>query len=70
MNRQELKKQMYERPSIEIVHATCYGGIMSTSFPNGGGHHKVGDDGDLNAKEGFFEEEEEEENMLQQQWNI
>ena len=60
MNRQELKKQTYVSPSIEIVHTTCNGRLMSTSFPNGG--HKDGnDDGqDLNAKQGFFDEEDEE----------
>ena len=34
---------------------------MQTSFPNSGGHNKVGDDGnDLSAKQGWFDEEEEE----------
>ena len=50
----------YRAPECQMVPAeTSY--LMQTSFPNSGGHNKVGDDGNnLNAKQGWFDEEEEE----------
>ena len=56
------KKQVnpYRAPECQLVPVgTSY--LMQTSFPNSGGHNKVGDDGnDLSAKQGWFDEEEEE----------
>lgn len=66
MDRKELRKQKYVCPAIEVVRTMFDNQLMSTSFPNNGGHSKVGDDGELNAKGGFFDEDEEEESTPQQ----
>lgn len=62
MKRTEFRKQTYVCPTIEVIHTPFDGQLMRTSFPNNGGHEKVGDEGtELNAKNGWFDEEEEEE---------
>ena len=56
-----IKKEFYVDPQIEVVHTAFDHQLLSTSFPNNGGHNDGGDDGqDLNAKQGFFDEEDEE----------
>ena len=63
------KKQVnsYRAPECQLVPVgTSY--LMQTSFPNSGGHKKADDDGELNAKQGWFDEDEEEE--APQQWGI
>lgn len=62
MNRKQIRKQTYVCPAIEVVHTASYNQLMSTSFPNNGGHNKAGDEEDMNAKQGWFDEDEEEEN--------
>ena len=69
MNRKQIRKQMYVRPAIEVIHTAFYNQLMQTSFPNNGGHNKVGDDEEMNAKQGFFDEDEEEEETPQR-WGI
>ena len=65
------KKQVnpYRAPECQMVPAeTSY--LMQTSFPNSGGHNKVGDDGaGLNAKQGWFDEDDEKEGAPEQ-WGI
>ena len=53
-----------------FVMETCNQLLISTSFPNNGGHGKAGDDGDdiNDAKQGWFDEEEEEDTP--QRWGI
>ncbi len=69
MNRKQIRKQMYVCPAIEVIHTAFYNQLMQTSFPNNGGHNKVGDDEEMNAKQGFFDEDEEEEETPQR-WGI
>ena len=44
MNRKQIRKQTYVCPAIEVIHTAFYNQLMQTSFPNNGGHNKVGDD--------------------------
>ena len=69
MNRKQIRKQTYVCPAIEVIHTAFYNQLMQTSFPNHGGHNKVGDDEEMNAKQGFFDEDEEEEETPQR-WGI
>ena len=69
MNRKQIRKQTYLCPAIEVIHTAFYNQLMQTSFPNNGGHNKVGDDEEMNAKQGFFDEDEEEEETPQR-WGI
>ena len=48
----QIRKQTYVCPAIEVVHTASYNQLMSTSFPNNGGHNKAGDEEDMNAKQG------------------
>ena len=58
-----IKKEFYVDPQIEVVHTAFDHQLLSTSFPNNGGHNDGGDDGqDLNAKQDFFYEEDDDEN--------
>ena len=63
MKREPVRKQTYEKPSIEVIHTLLDNELMGTSFPNNGGHNKAGDDGDDidDAKPGWFDEDEEDE---------
>jgi len=69
MNRKQIKKQPYVSPVIEVIHTDSSYQLMAISFPNNGGHNKVGDDEDMNAKQGWFDEDEEEEDTPQH-WGI
>ena len=60
MKREPFRKQAYVSPAIKVVPTAFDQQLLSTSFPNNGGHKKVGDDDDLNAKQGFFDDEDEE----------
>lgn len=61
MKREPFRKQAYVKPTIEFVPTAFDQHLLSTSFPNSGGHEDGNDDGqDLNAKQGFFYEEDEE----------
>ena len=56
-----IRRECYVSPQIKAIHTVFSYQLLSTSFPNNGGHKDGGDDGqDLNAKEGFFVEEDEE----------
>ena len=60
MKREPFRKQAYVSPAIEIVPTAFDQQLLSTSFPNSGGHDDGNDDGqDLNAKQGIFDEEDE-----------
>ena len=62
MKKNNQKKETYVAPNIKVIYTQSQYGLMQTSFPNNGGHEKVGDEGnELNAKYGWFDEEEEEE---------
>ena len=61
MNRKQLESRAYAKPAIEVIHLEPHSELMDTSFPNSGGHNKAGDDGELNAKQGWFDEDGEEE---------
>ena len=70
MNKKLLERRAYISPMCKVfVMETC-NQILSTSFPNNGGHGKAGDDGDdiNDAKQGWFDEEEEEDTP--QRWGI
>ena len=60
MNRKQLESRAYAKPAIEVIHLEPHSELMDTSFPNSGGHNKAGDDGELNAKQGWFDEDGEE----------
>ena len=60
MNKKLLERRTYVSPAIEVVPTAFDQQLLSTSFPNNGGHKDGNDDGqDLNAKQGFFDEEDE-----------
>ena len=62
MNKKLLERRGYISPVCKVFVVETCNQILSTSFPNNGGHEKVGDEGtELNAKNGWFNEEEEEE---------
>ena len=67
MNQKQLERWAYAKPEVEAIRLEPHSELMDTSFPNSGGHNKAGDDGELNAKQGWFDEEEEE---APQQWGI
>jgi len=69
MKKKQINKQPYVCPAIEVIHTDSCHQLMVASFPNNGGHNKVGDDEELNAKQGWFDEDEEEENAPQH-WGI
>lgn len=61
MKREPFRKQAYVSPAIEVVPTAFDQQLLSTSFPNNGGHKDGNDDGQgLDAKQGFFDEEDEE----------
>ena len=60
MKREPFRKRTYVSPAIEVVPTAFDQQLLSTSFPNNGGHKDGNDDGqDLNAKQDFFDEEDE-----------
>ena len=60
MKKKLLERRTYVSPAIEIVPTAFDQQLLSTSFPNSGGHDDGNDDGqDLNAKQGIFDEEDE-----------
>ena len=63
MNRKQkqLESRAYAKPAVEAIRLEPHNELMDTSFPNSGGHNKAGDDGELNAKQGWFDEDGEEE---------
>ena len=63
MKKKLLERRAYVSPMCEVfVMETCNQLLTPTSFPNNGGHEKVGDEGtELNAKYGWFDDEEEDE---------
>ena len=68
MKQKQLESRAYMKPAIETIRLEPHSELMETSFPNSGGHNKAGDDGELNAKQGWFDEDEEEE--APQHWSI
>ncbi|WP_314313128.1 hypothetical protein [Hoylesella marshii] len=70
MKREPFRKQTYEKPFIEVIH-TAFGEqlMQQTSFSNNGGHNKADDDGEINAKQGWFDEDEEKDENPPQ-WGI
>ena len=58
MNRKLLESRAYAKPAVEAIRLEPHNQLMETSFPNSGGHNKAGDDGDLSAKQGWFDEDE------------
>jgi len=69
MKKEQFKKKRYVSPSIEVIHNPFEGQPLLNAFSNSGGHNKVGDDEEMNAKQGFFDEDEEEEETPQR-WGI
>ena len=60
MKKKLLERRTYVSPAIEVVPTAFNQQLLSTSFPNNGGHEDGNDDGqDLNAKQGIFDEEDE-----------
>ena len=56
------ERKAYCAPQCMIVRLKDEDLMQSTSFNNGAGHQKAGDDGTLNAKKSFvFEDEDENE---------
>ncbi|WP_311442839.1 hypothetical protein [Hoylesella enoeca] len=68
MEQKRLESRAYMKPAIEAIRLEPHNELMDTSFPNSGGHNKAGDDGELNAKQGWFDEDEEED--APQHWSI
>ena len=69
MKREPFRKQAYVSPAIEVVPTAFDQQLLSTSFPNNGGHNKADDDGEINAKQGWFDEDEEKDENPPQ-WGI
>ena len=61
MKQKQLERWAYAKPEVETIRLEAHNELMDTSFPNSGGHNKAGDDGELNAKQGWFDEDGEEE---------
>ena len=60
MKKKLLERRTYVSPAIEVGPTAFDQQLLSTSFPNSGGHEDGNDDGqDLNAKQGIFDEEDE-----------
>lgn len=58
MIRKQLGRWAYEKPTVKVFNfETQETLLLETSAA--GGHKKVGDDGELNAKQGLFEEDED-----------
>ena len=67
MKQKQLERWAYAKPEIEAIRLETHSELMDTSFPNNGGHKKADDDGELNAKQGWFDEDDED---APQQWSI
>ena len=62
MKKKLLERRAYISPMCKVLVVETCNQLLSTSFPNCGGHNDGNDDGqDLSAKQGFFDENEEEE---------
>lgn len=58
MIRKQLGRWAYEKPTVKVFGLETQGALLLETSA-AGGHKKVGDDGELNAKQGLFEDDED-----------
>ena len=62
MNRKQLERWAYAKPSIETIRLEAHGELMETSFPSQHNPAQHGT-GPSSAKQGWFDEEDEDESL-------